>query len=170
MEHCGLGAELSPLSSPPYVVRTYEARDWPQVWDLHEQGLRDTAAWHPDPRFNDDLLHIESAYLGEGSHFWVIEEDDRLVGMVAVRRIDAATAELKRMRVARDRRRMGMGQALLELAEDFCRAQRYGRIALNTTDRQWAAQELYRKNGYRQTRERQLGDLMVLYFEKELAS
>ncbi len=151
------------------VIRTYEARDHQPVWELHQEGLRDTGALYPnaDPKWDDDLRDIEGVYLGEGSHFWVAEQAERLTGMAAVLREDAETARLRRMRVTAASRRKGLGQRLLEIAEEFCRAHGYRRIVLDTTDRQQAAQRLYEKNGYVRTGERPLGDMWVFFYEKE---
>ena len=153
----------------PLVIRTYEPRDRQQVWELHQEGLRDTGALYPgaDPKWDDDLRDIEAVYLGEGSHFWVVEEDGRLIGMTAIVREDE-TARLRRMRVTAARRRKGLGQRLLEIAEDFCRSQGYKSIVLDTTDRQRAAQRLYEKNGYVRTGERPLGEMRMVFYRKEL--
>ena len=152
-------------------VRTYEPRDREQVWALHQEGLRDTGAFYPnaDPRWDDDLRRIEEVYLTEGSHFWVAEAGDRLVGMTAVLREEVETARLRRMRVTAGWRRRGLGQALLEIAEEFCRRQGYRRIVLDTTDRQQAARRLYERNGYVRTGERQLGEMQMVFYRKELA-
>jgi putative acetyltransferase len=152
------------------VIRTYEARDAEAVWEMHWEGLRDTrslvvprqSAW------DDDVRNVEDHYLGEGSHFWVVEDAGRIIGMAAVHRLGPGAAELKRMRVTGDRRGRGLGQRLLELAEEFCRAQGYSRIVLDTTDRMEAARRLYEKNGYVLSHEMPLGGRRIYYYAKEL--
>jgi len=153
------------------LVRTYEPGDSDAVWTLHQEGLRDTGAFYPDAdaRWDDDLRRIEEVYLTEGSHFWVAERGGRLIGMAAVLREDTETARLRRMRVTAGWRRRGLGQALLEVAEEFCRRHGYRRIVLDTTDRQEAARRLYERNGYTRTGERQLGEMQMVFYRKELA-
>lgn len=152
------------------VIRTYEAQDRERVWELHREGLRDTYSALPvaDPKWDDDLRDIEAVYLGEGSHFWVVEEEGEIIGMVAVRRKDSETAELKRMRVAGGRRQRGLGQRLLELAEEFCRRCGYRHIALDTSDRQAAARRLYEKNGYTPVGAMPIPPLTLFFYRKEL--
>ncbi len=152
------------------VVRTYEPRDQEQVWQLHAQGLQDTRAAVPgaNPKWDEDMRNIDTVYLCEGSHFWVVEESGRLIAMVAVHRKDGETAELKRMRVAACRRRRGLGQRLLELAEEFCRGRAYRRITLDTTDRQAAARRLYEKNGYSLAGAMPIPPLTLFFYRKEL--
>lgn len=159
------------LAEGGLVVRTYEPRDQEQVWQLHMDGLRDTRAAFPDgnPEWDEDLRDIDTVYLCEGSHFWVVEENGRLIAMVAVHRKDGETAELKRMRVAAARRRQGLGQRLLELAEEFCRGMAYRRIVLDTTDRQAAARLLYEKNGYALVGAMPIPPLTLFFYRKELA-
>jgi len=151
-------------------VRTFEPRDSEQVWALHQEGLRDTGAFYPnaDPRWDDDLRGVEEVYLTEGSHFWVAQAGGRLVGMTAVVREDGDTARLRRMRVTARWRGRGLGQALLEVAEEFCRRQSYKRIVLDTTDRQQAARRLYDRNGYVRTDERPLGEMQMIFYRKGL--
>ncbi len=152
------------------VIRTYDRRDQERIWQLHVEGLQDTRAAFPDsnPEWDEDLRNIETVYLGEGSHFWVVEEDGELIGMVAVHRKDRETAEIKRMRVAGGRRRRGLGQRLLELVEEFCRGRGYRRIVLDTTDRQAAARRLYEKNGYALVGAMPIPPLTLFFYRKEL--
>ena len=152
------------------VIRTYEPRDRERVFELHTEGLRDTYSALPvvDPVWDEDLRNVEAVYLGEGSHFWVVEEEGQVIGMVAVRRMDDDTAELRRMRVAGSRRRQGLGQRLLELAEEFCRREGYRGIGLNTTDRQAAARRMYEKNGYVMEAAMPISPLTLFFYRKEL--
>ena len=153
------------------VIRTYEAKDRERAWELHREGLLDTHSALPvtDPKWEDDLRDIEAVYLGEGSHFWVVEKEGEVIGMVAVRRKDGETAELTRMRVAGSHRRRGLGQRLLALAEDFCRRKGYRRVVLNTSDRQAAARRLYERNGYALASAMPIPPLTLFYYRKELA-
>ena len=115
-----------------------------------------------------DLDRLEDVYLVVGSNFWVLEDGDRLVGMTAVRRVDTQTAEIKRMRVATDLRRQGLGQRLLSAAETYCREQGYRRIVLDTPNTQVAAIALYEKNDYRIVDRRTIGGVNVLYLAKDV--
>ena len=93
-----------------------------------------------------------------------------VIAMNAIRRIDATTAEIKRMRVTKDRRRQGIARLLLEIAEDYCRAAGYTRIILDTTDLQEAAKVMYTNHGYTETSSSWLEPLSTTlrYYEKHL--
>jgi len=51
------------------VIRTYQARDYDQVWALHLEGVRDSRAQYPDVDkggYEDDLRNRERDYLCPG--------------------------------------------------------------------------------------------------------
>lgn len=151
------------------TLRSYEPRDAAEVWDLHMQGIQDTFARHGEADWDADVRDVPGVYLKPGSNFWVLEAaDGRLAAMIAVKRIDAGTAEIKRVRVRRDLRRMGLAQRLVDVAEAFCRDQSYARIVLDTTTLQEPAQRLWEKNGYLKTGERQAGEFRIIDYRKEL--
>ena len=156
-----------PNDSSEYTLRTYEPRDAAGVWDLHVEGL--TGTRHIDPTWDDDVRNIPAVYLGSGSCFWVLEAaDGRLAAMLAVRRIDGETAEIKRVRVRRDLRRAGLASRLIASAEMFCRKQGYEQIVLDTSTLQEPAQRLWEKNGYTRTGERAGGEFTLVFYEKSL--
>ena len=107
--------------------------------------------------------------------FWVAELDG-VVGMVGIEQSSEKVAELRRMAVETSQRRRGIGRALLQAAEAFCRESGYDTIELNTSERQVAARRLYEANGYRllgtgvvaKTTHKLIGGLTRYYFEKEL--
>ncbi len=72
-------------------------------------------------------------------------------GCVALRRIDAATGEMKRMYVRDAYRGGGLGRKLAIAVIDEARQRRYSRIVLDTLPKLAAAIALYRKLGFVET-------------------
>jgi GNAT superfamily N-acetyltransferase len=98
---------------------------------------------------SDDLANISRHYLRPpGSHFWVAEVDGQVKGSVGIYRRADGEAELRRMGVADDSRRQGIGRELLKAAEDFCREQGYPRVYLTSATHMSAAVAMYQKAGY----------------------
>ena len=64
--------------------------------------------------------------------------------------------------------RRGFGQAILEHLEGRAGELGFRHLCLDTTAKQLAAQPLYVKNGYRETRRKQMGPFEVIVFEKDL--
>ncbi len=109
--------------------------------------------------------------LGEFDAFWVAEWAGEgafnLVGMVGVQSFQAGpvissthplargwqerggVAELRRLRVAPEARRQGLGNRLCQVVIEWARRQGYGLLVVNTTTPQLPARLLYRKLGFR---------------------
>jgi GNAT superfamily N-acetyltransferase len=168
-------------------IRTFQPADAAAVRDLFSQGLLDFASDETygvyDMGFEgpmreyirhslaDDLADISASYLNEpGGHFWAAESEGQIKGMVGIQRRTDEEAELRRMSVASDSRRQGIGSRLLETAEAFCREQGYLRIRLTTVSLLQPAIALYRKHGYQQVGEERYGQITGLHFVKHLTS
>jgi GNAT superfamily N-acetyltransferase len=147
-------------------------RDALQEIDSEFQREVDFGTGNPDrPLFvHPDMDDIDGIYLRAGGAFWVIETPEGdVAGYGAVLRVDETTARLRRFRVRADWRRRGLATRLLMQAEAFCRERGYRRVTLGTSDRQEAAQALYRKHGYTETvRHNIRPDLQEIEFEKVL--
>ena len=160
------------------LVRTFEPDDADAAWDLHIEGILDLvgADYKREEIWDKDVRDIPAHYLQLGCHFWVVEDAapvraaGTIIAMNAIRRHDDTTAEIKRMRVTKARRRQGIARLLLEVAEDFCRAAGYTRIILDTTDRQEAAKVMYANHGYTETSSRWVEPIntTIRYYEKHL--
>lgn len=81
--------------------------------------------------------------------FVVARRDGTPVGCGGLRRLDAATLEVKRMYVAPAARRLGIARRLLECLETHARALGANRIVLETGDELPDAIGFYERAGYR---------------------
>ena len=160
------------------VIRTFRPDDADAVRRLFARGQRDFAAGleaeveaYISRSLAADLADIPQHYLSQaGSRFWVAEVEGRVRGMVAVQRQSADEGELRRMSVAADVRRRGVGWKLLETVEAFCREQGYQRITLSTVTQLQPAIAMYRRFGFRQVGEEPYGAMTVQFFLKCLAT
>ncbi len=146
-------------------IRRYEAADHPDVLRLHETALREVGAYVEEEGWDEDLLDIESAYLGDGE-FLVGFYRGRLVAMGAFRRTGPDRAEIKRMRVEPGFQGRGFGQAMLSALEDRAVEQGCTTLHLDTTVRQEAARRLYVRNGYRETGRGRVWSFDCVFYEK----
>jgi len=101
----------------------------------------------PEPGANHFSLSGEQVEAGNGA-FLVAYLDNVAVGCGAVRRLDAVTAELKRMYVDRSVRGRGIGRALVEALEREARLLGVARVVLETGTRLDRAIKLYQSMGY----------------------
>ncbi len=92
---------------------------------------------------------LSGKQVGDGNGaFLVAYFDNVAVGCGAVRRLDAATAELKRMYVDPTVRGRGIGRALVEALEREARLLGVAKVVLETGTRLARATKMYESMGY----------------------
>jgi putative acetyltransferase len=104
-------------------------------------------AMYPEPGANHFKLDPGEVAEGRGA-FLVVYRDGTPVGCGAVRLIDPATGELKRMFVDPNLRGLGLGRRLVAALEAEARALGARRLVLETGTRQLAALALYQATGF----------------------
>lgn len=105
------------------------------------------------PRLNEDLLDIKANYLDNGDMFWLaIDEQDRVIGCIGYNSIPGTSeVRLHRLYVKADRKRQGIGTALLHTAEHHLRQQ--GKTAAHVHlggKEYYESRSFYPKHGYRE--------------------
>ena len=104
-------------------------------------------AIYPEPGATH--FHLDPGEVSGGRGvFLVVALGDLPVGCGALRLIDPATAELKRMYVAAEHRGTGLGRRLVAALEAEARRLGARRMVLETGVRQAAALALYRRAGF----------------------
>ena len=102
---------------------------------------------YPEPGATHFGLEPKEVAAGRGA-FLVVYHDGTPVGCGALRLLDAATGELKRMYVSPAVRGKGLGRRLVAALESEARALGLRRLVLETGIRQTAALALYRATGF----------------------
>jgi len=149
-------------------IRQYRNSDYDAVWDLHKAALAPEGAFLESGPWDDDLKDIDGHYLQQHGEFLVATIENTLVGMGALRKVNRLTSEIKRMRVHPEHQRSGIGQKLLDELEKKARILGYKNLMLDTTDKQKAAQNFYRKNGYHEIRREKRPQFTLIFFVKSL--
>lgn len=94
--------------------------------------------------------------------------EEEAAGLAALRRLDPATAEIKRMVVVDGHRGRGIGRLLLEDLERRARSLGCETVRLDTAARFTEAVALYRSSGYREIPRYNDNPYAELWFEKRL--
>lgn len=102
---------------------------------------------YPEEGANHFRLDLDEVAPGRGAFFVAVRADEPL-GCAAVRKLDAVTAEVKRMYVAPAARGQGLGRRLLDRSEAEARGLGVERLVLETGTRQNEALALYRSSGF----------------------
>lgn len=105
------------------------------------------SATFPEPGANHFSLSVADVSPGDGA-FLIAYLDDRAIGCGAVRRLDRATAELKRMYVDPSVRGQGVGRSLVAALEQEARLLGVGRVVLETGTRLSSAIRMYEAMNY----------------------
>jgi len=98
--------------------------------------------------FAQELATLPQMYGPPSGALLLAEVDATPAGCVAVRNLDAATCELKRLYVRPTHRGHNLGRHLAEAALETARALGYQRIRLDTLPEMQPAQRLYESLGF----------------------
>jgi RimJ/RimL family protein N-acetyltransferase len=134
------------LHRPPVTIR-HEGLTSPTARALIGALNAELSAEYSEPGATHFALDPGEVAPGRGA-FLVAWCGGEPIGCGAVRLLDAATAELKRMYVAPGLRRAGIGRSLLGALETEARRLGAARVVLETGVRQAAALALYARGGY----------------------
>lgn len=150
------------------TVRDYTPADQAACLALYREGLLGGQLAENDTGL--DIDDIELAYArSAGSGFWVAQTNDgRVVGMIGVQQHEPGTAEIRRLRVAADVRRRGIGSKLLTRALEFCRDQHVLKVVLDTFIDREPALALFAKFHFRHNRTREVNGRQLLMFYLDL--
>ncbi len=132
------------------VVRAASAEDVPAVKALFVEY----AAWIGIDLgfqgFPQELARLPGKYGEPGGALFIAELDGRPCGCVALRRIDSAVCEMKRLFVRPSIRGKGVGRQLVDCIIQAARDRGYERMRLDTLPSMTAAQSLYGRLGFRE--------------------
>src|SRR5207249_6372519 len=98
--------------------------------------------------FDADLTDIRRCYLERGGRFWVLVDEGRVVGTVAVVPTGRVGCEVKRLYLLPEYRGRGLGRALLEQTLDWATASGYGHIVAWSDARLGTAHAVYERLGF----------------------
>jgi GNAT superfamily N-acetyltransferase len=104
-------------------------------------------AQYPEEGATHFRLEPDEVVEGRGA-FLIAYANDRPIGCGALRKLDDATAEIKRMYVAPDARGTGLGRKILDALEAESRRLGIRRLVLETGERQAPAMALYQRAGF----------------------
>jgi GNAT superfamily N-acetyltransferase len=161
-----------PAGFPPRPVRDEDAQD---LYGLLTLCFAEYRGCYTDPHGDlPDLQRPATRAADGGVEFLAVEDErGRVCACVAVDFPQPATAELHRLYVRPDMRRLGLGQALVRFVENIARGRGAQRLALWSDSRFVGAHRLYERLGFvRAAEQRELGDVSnsrEYFFEKALS-
>ncbi len=145
-------------------VRSYKPQDFEAIYRL------DQTCYPPGIAYS---RHALGEFLSlHGSRAWVAEDEGQLVAFLIARHMSRRHGHIITLDVGQDRRRQGVGTALLATAEEWLRGEGVTRIRLETAVDNPAAVTFWEKTGYvtvGRLPRYYVGRVDALRMEKELA-
>lgn len=129
-------------------IRPYKAGEVGYVPVMHMALYQ--SLYHFKPVFEKYLLLGLAEFIKDpqGSQLWMAADGEKLIGSIAVCRVDDGTAQLRWFLVDPQYHGQGLGHRLMTVALAFCQAQGYRHMFLWTADPLKAARHLYEKFGF----------------------
>jgi ribosomal protein S18 acetylase RimI-like enzyme len=150
------------------IIQQFETKYLQDVLLLHKTAMEKVGAYKGDGPWDDDLRDIDKYYLESNGEFLILLDGDKLVGMGAFRNVGAHEAEIKRMRVVPELQGRGIGKMVLTKLEEIAVQKGYSRLILETSDKQAAANELYRKHGFVGIKQEIIDGYNCTWYEKKI--
>ncbi len=120
-------------------------------------------------KFDHELQALPQMYGPPQGELFLIENESVFIGCTAIRQLDDATCELKRMFIRPAFRGQHLGNELMEAAFEKARQLGYKTMRLDSLRRLVAAVKLYQKFGFVEISPYNFNpENDVVYFEKEI--
>jgi putative acetyltransferase len=134
-----------------YTVRSWKPDDRQAAAKVIKTALAEYGlGWEPNGA-DRDVLAIEEAYLACGGEFWVVENQEEIVGTSAYYPCPhrgQQAVEIRKMYLSTQARGQGLGKYLLQELERSILAHGYSEIWIETASVLATAVKLYEANGY----------------------
>lgn len=130
------------------VIEPAQAADIAVVRTLLEEYCAWIALDLAFQEIDAELEGLPGAYAPPDGLILLARRDDTAVGMVAYRRLDAATCEMKRLYIRGAARGLGLARVLVTELMQHARRAGYERMYLDTLPKMERAQQLYESLGF----------------------
>lgn len=157
------------MTSPELEPLRLTFTDAGEILTLQRAAYVTEAQLHDDlqmPALTQTLAELEAELADPANAAFGVRESGRLVACLRVSRVDASTAEIRRICVAPDRQGEGLGTALL-LATEASLPAKVTTILLFTGEYSTANQRLYRRLGYKVTAQTSNGRYNLVHMTKQ---
>lgn len=117
--------------------------------DLILMIIEAKGAFGNNSRLNEDFLDINRYYINKGDKFWLaLDEEDRIIGCLGTNTINNREMWLKRFFIKTNRKRRGIGDQLLILAEGFAKERGVTDIYTRFNEKYLGAKPFYESKGF----------------------
>lgn len=151
------------------TIREYQDKDAKSVKELITSILSKEFSFAKGVYPEADLDAIPRIYGGKREIFYVMEDEEKIVGTVGIKEDSKEAALLRRIFVDPSYRGKGCGARLLDKAIGFCKEAGYHRITFRSTGAMKAANELCLKRGFKEKDRLLLEGIEIVMFDYPIA-
>jgi putative acetyltransferase len=133
-----------------FLIRSWEERDRIPASEVIRSSLAEYGlGWEADGA-DKDVIQVEEYYFNTGGEFWVVEQQNQIVGTAAYYPISRGenAVEIRKMYLLPHVRGLGLGKCLLQQLEEVITSHNYREIWIETASILAEAVKLYESNGY----------------------
>ena len=147
------------MSDPGFTIALASAAEVPAVIRLIGRVYDEYEFIFEPAEELPDLLAFERHYCAPHGAFFVLRNNEGVVGSLGIERLEGHVAELHRLYLEAALRRRGLGRALVETGIAWGRAEGIRHLILWSDTRFDRAHTLYERMGFQRTGERALNDI-----------
>jgi len=130
-------------------IREVTTEDQQKVKRFVLSVLVDEFGFPRKPEWDYDLEDPIKYYQEQGGNFYILENNKKLIGTIAIKNKGNKIAELKRMYVDKKFRGKGLGRKLFDKAIKFSVQNKFEKVILDTWNKFDTAKKIYKKNGFK---------------------
>ncbi len=130
-----------------YTIELYKAEIKTQLFDFFEKCLPESGRCFNLQMQHKSFQDIENNF----EKLWCLFDDDKLIGTVALRKINDSDCELKSLYLFDAYQGKRLGYKLISTAIDYAKNSSYKRMFLDTLSTSTRALMLYEKIGFKYT-------------------
>ncbi len=120
-----------------------------RLWHAYNDHLETIDCWECGGESVDpELADLAAHYPEEDGGILLAEEQDTIMGTVALNRVDEDRGEIRRLFVLPEHQKKGLGKKLMQAALELAKTKPYRTILLDTFREQPGPQALYRAFGF----------------------
>ncbi len=137
----------------PFIIRSWEPKDRETAFNLIASVLAEYGLGCEPTGADEDVYNVEKFYQQTGGEFWIVEQQNKIVGTAAYYPIKRGNnaVEIRKMYLLPAVRGQGLGKFLLNQLEKTIKAKGFQEIWIETASILKEAVKLYESQGYQPT-------------------
>ena len=131
-----------------FKIREYKNIDYQQLVEMISTVLAEFEMSLDFEGPDKDLQELQNVYFSNNGVFFIAQLDSKIIGSVAISKIDDEKCELRKLYILKEHRNRGFGQILLDKAIDFALSNGYRKMELEVSQKHKQAISLYEQAGF----------------------